>query len=191
MIKTLGAAIAAAACLASSAFASVLTIGGGIATVTCSPSCDGITGGSVLSSPSQGVYGGSAGVLSGTLADLYNFSPSNPSDEAAALNILTGGATSFTTGIQTDTGGVGQLSFSTTAQWIALKLGAGTFFLKNTGGPVSLLISYVQAAGQTGAGGGFSHYTEFGNVVPVPAAIWLMGAGIAGLGFAGRRRKTA
>ncbi|MEZ5897723.1 MAG: VPLPA-CTERM sorting domain-containing protein [Parvularculaceae bacterium] len=145
----------------------------------------------MTSAPSLGVTGGTAGTLSGAAADLYNFKPSNPTAEATALNILTGGATSFSTGVQTDAGGVDQLTFSTTAQWIALKLGAGTFFLKNTGGPVTLLIDYVKASGKAGAGGGFSHYTEFGNVVPVPAAIWLMGAGIAGLGFAGRRRKTA
>lgn len=82
------------------------------------------------------------------------------------------------------------LTFSTVAAWIGLKLGAGTFFLQNTSGPVTLLITFLKASGPAGAGGGFSHYTEFGNAVPIPGAIWLMGAGLAGLGFANRKKKA-
>jgi hypothetical protein len=90
-------------------------------------------------------------------------------------------------GTQTDTDGVDMFSFSTTAAWIALKLGAGTAFIFNTAG--LLEISY-NASGLRG--GGLSHITEFGDssVIPVPGAIWLMGAGLAGLGFT-RRRKAA
>jgi len=136
----------------------------------------------------MGVTGGTAGSLSGSMADLYNYSPSDPVNEAKALNILAG--TNFATGIQTDAGGVDTLSFSTVSQWVALKLGAGTFFLQNNGGPVTLLITYLKASGKTGAGGGFSHYTEFGNEIPIPGAIWLMGAGLAGLGFSARKKRA-
>ena len=81
-------------------------------------------------------------------------------------------------------------AFPMTAE-VALKLGEGTFFLKNTAGPVTLTITYLKATGPDGAGGGLSNITEFGgNEIPVPGAIWLMGAGLAGLGFA-RRKKTA
>ncbi len=187
--KTIGVAAAALLALAAPAFANTLMIGGGIATVTCTPSCAGIIGGSVTSAPSQGITGGTLGSLSATAADLYNYNPSDPATEADALNVLAG--TNFATGIQTDAGGVDTLNFSTVAQWIGLKLGAGTFFLQNTSGPVTLFITYLKSAGRAGAGGGFSHYTEFGgNPIPVPGAIWLMGAGLAGLAFTMRKKKA-
>lgn len=188
-IKIIGAAVASLMALAAPAFANTLTIGGGIATVTCTPSCAGIIGGSVTSAPSQGVTGGSLGSLSATAAALYNYNPSNPATEADALNVLAG--TNFATGVRTDAGGVNTLTFSTVAQWIGLKLGAGTFFLQNTSGPVTLFITYLKSAGRAGAGGGFSHYTEFGsNPIPVPGAIWLMGAGLAGLALTKRKKKA-
>ena len=187
MIKSFGVAAAALLAMATPAFANTLTVGGGIASVTCTPSCAGIVGGSITSS-SQGTATGTAGSLDNASATLYSFSPSNPATEAAALNVLAG--TNFTTGVQTDAGGVNSLTFSTVAAWIGLKLGAGTFFLQNTSGPVTLLITFLKASGPAGAGGGFSHYTEFGNAIPIPGAIWLMGAGLAGLGFANRKKKA-
>lgn len=188
-VKRFGVAAAAFVALAAQpVFASTLTIGGGVATVSCTPSCAGITGGSVTSSPSLGVTGGTAGSLSGFSASLYDFSPSNPVNEAKALNILAG--TNFTTGVQTDMGGASSATFSTVASRIALKIGNSHFFLQNTAGPVTLLITFLKASGRTGAGGGFSHYTEFGNAIPIPGAIWLMGAGLAGLGFANRKKQA-
>lgn len=187
VIKSIGVAAAALFAMATPAFANTIIVGGGIASVTCTPSCNGIIGGSITSS-SQGTATGTAGSLDGASADLYSYSPSDPATEAAALNVLAG--TSFSTGVQTDAGGVNSLSFSTVAAWIGLKLGAGTFFLQNTAGPVTLLITYLKATGPAGAGGGFSHYTEFGNAVPIPGALWLMGAGLAGLGFAKRKKKA-
>lgn len=186
-VKFIGVGMAALIAMAAPAFANPITVGGGIATVTCTPSCAGITGGS-LTSTSQGSATGTAGALSGSSADLYDVSPDNPATEAAALNVLAG--TSFTAGVQTDTGGVDSLSFTTTAAWIVLKLGAGTFFLQNTSGAITLTIDFLKASGPAGAGGGFSHYTEFGNAIPIPGALWLMGAGLAGLGFANRRKKA-
>lgn len=188
IIKTFGVAAAVFAAFVAPAFANSLTIGGGVASVSCSPSCAGIVGGSITFSPSLGVTGGTAGSLSNTAADLYGFSPSNAAEEAKALNVLAG--TNFSTGTQTDTGSASSFSFSTVASWIALKIGNQHFFLQNTAGPVTLFINYLKASGPAGAGGGLSHYTEFGNVVPVPGAIWLMGAGLAGLGFAQRRKKA-
>ena len=189
LVKTIGVAAAALVALAaSSAYASTLTIGGGVATVSCSPSCAGITGGSVISSSSLGVTGGTAGSLSATSASLYDFSPSDPVNEAKALNILAG--TNFTSGVQTDMFGASTATFSTVASWISLKIGSLHFFLNNNAGPVTLFITYLQSSGRAGAGGGLSHITEFGNEVPIPGALWLMGAGLAGLGAAGRRKKA-
>ena len=188
-LKTLGVVAAAfVAVAAQPAFASTLMIGGGVASVSCTPSCAGIIGGSVTSSPSLGVAGGTLGSLSSTNASLYGFSPSNPVNEAKALNALAG--TSFTSGIQTDMGGASSATFSTLASWIALKIGNSHFFLQNTAGPVTLFITYLQSSGKAGAGGGLSHITEFGGEIPVPGAIWLMGSALAGLGFANRKKKA-
>lgn len=188
-VKSLGAVMAAAAVsfgAFSSASANVITIGG-VATVTCTPSCSAIVGGSISDNPGPGLTG-TMGSLSGALGDLYTFSPSNPAEEALALNVLAG--TSFTAGdgSENDAGGVSNLSFSTTAQWIVMKLGvAGTFFLFSPAGPLEVVYARNGLMG-----GGLSHYTEFGEAppIPVPAAVWLMGAGLAGLGFA-KRKKAA
>lgn len=189
-LKSIGAVSAAAAfsiiAFASSAMANVITVGG-VATVTCTPSCSAIVGGSIVDSMGPGGLSGTMGSLSASLGDLYSFSPSNPAEEALALNVLAG--TSFTSGDATenDAGGLGNVTFSTTAQWIVMKLGtAGTFFLFNPVG--TLQVAYAKNGLM---GGGLSHYTEFGTAppIPVPAALWLMGAGLAGLGFA-RRKKT-
>lgn len=189
LIRTIGVAAAAFMAAAAPAFASTLTIGGGVASVTCTPSCAGIVGGSVTSAPSQGITGGTFGSLSGASASLYDFKPSNPANEAAALNVLAG--TNFASGVQTDMGGANSITFSTVAQWISLKIGKSHFFLQNTAGPVALFISYRKASGRAGAGAGLSHITEFASEVPAPGALWLMGAGLAGLGFSVRRTKRA
>lgn len=191
VLKSLGVVAAAAfAFAATPAFANSLTIGGGIATVTCSPSCAGIIGGSITSS-SQGAAAGTIGTTSTTNAALYSFNPSSPATEAAVLNVLAG--TNFSTGAQTDTAGASSITFNTVAQWLTLKIGNQHFFLRNTAGAVTLAINYVKASGKAGAGGGLSHYTEFGSntPVPIPGALWLMGAGLAGLGFALRGKKNA
>lgn len=183
IVKLIAAAAIASAAAFASASANTITIGGA-ATVSCTPDCQAIVGGTLVDVPGPGLSG-TAGSLSSMTGDIYDFSPSNPTEEALALNVLAG--TSFAPGSQTDTGGVGSFSFSTAAAWVALKLGAGTVFIFNSGGILD--IDYLANSLR---GGGLSHYTEFGesDVVPVPGAIWLMGAGLAGLGFA-RRRKAA
>lgn len=181
--KLIGSAIAAALAMGAAASANTITIGG-TATITCTPSCQAIVGGSVndVMGPGFGTPSGTPGSLSSTTGDLYQFSPSNPVETAGALNILAG--TNFATGAQTDAGGVNNLSFTTLAQWVAFKLGAGSFFIFNSAG-TPLQISYAKNGLR---GGGLSNYTEFGQI-PLPAAVWLMGAGLAGLAFAQRRRK--
>ncbi len=182
-VALIGAAAALSMAAFTSANANVITVGGS-ATITCTPSCQAIVGGTIVDVPGPGL-GGTAGMLSSMTGDLYDFSPSNPTEEALALNVLAG--TSFAPGTQTDTGGVSALSFSSTAAWIALKLGVGHVFIFNAGGMLD-----IDFLANNLRGGGLSHITEFGesDVVPVPGAIWLMGAGLAGLGFARRRQVT-
>lgn len=181
--KIIAAAVAAvgAALLAQPAFANVITVAGRPATITCTPSCEAFTGGS----PDAEGDPTTAGVLSGTGADLYDGQPSNEGDEAEKLSILIGSPGLFTSadGDKTEPP---VNPFTTLAEFIILKLGDERVYIKNTSGG-ELLIAYAQ----NGASGlGLSHTTEFGQI-PLPGAMWLMGAGLAGLGFAGRRKKKA
>lgn len=176
-------AIAAGAGLfAQPAFANVITITGGAGTVTCTASCEAFTGAGSPGEPTG------LGVLSSTAADEYDGTPANPADEAARLNTLAG--TSFVAGDATviagssASGGNPDDSFVTLALFIVMKIGNMEIFIKNTSGG-ALTIDYDSFEG---AGSGLSHYTEFGQV-PLPGAMWLMGAGLAGLGFAARRKK--
>jgi len=174
--------------LAQPAFANVITITGGAGTVTCSASCEAFTGAGSPGEPTG------LGVLSGTAADEYDGTPSSPAAEAARLNILAG--TSFAgTGGAFDGqqfAGTGESvdnpddSFVTLALFIVMKIGNDDIFIKNTSGG-ALTIDYDSFPGE---GSGLSHYSEYGQV-PLPGAMWLMGAGLAGLGFASRRKKTA
>ncbi len=198
LAKTLIGATAFAAMAFAPAAANVVTLGP--SEIECNDDndatvdCLGMTGGSLILSSNM-VTGGTAGSLdiaAPFIADLYGIGSNSEANEAAALNVLAG--TSFTgaDGSRTDAGGVDVLSFTTFAEWVVIKMGAGTVFIKNTtGGGMALEIDFSKFSGAAGAAGGFSHYTEFGAAVPIPGAIWLMGAGLAGLGFAGRRKKQA
>lgn len=183
--KVLGAAVALSFASALSAHANVVTIGG-TATVTCTPSCAAVVGGSIVDVPGPGLSG-TAGSISAMTADRYEFSPANVDEEALALSVLTGA--SFATGIRTNVASSFDSAFSltTSALWIALKLGSSTIFVLNdSNGPLT-----IDWARNGLRGAGLSHITEFGETaIPVPGAIWLMAAGLAGLGFT-RRRKTA
>lgn len=183
--KAAAAIVASAALLATPAFANVITVGGGPATVTCTPSCEAFTGGS----PDGNGDPTAQGVLSASAADLYDGVPSNESDEAAKLSILVTGSTGLFTGTDGDKSAENPSpSFSSFAEYIVFKVGNDRIYLKNTSfGEVQIAYALNGATGL-----GLSHYTEFGEtVIPVPGALWLMGAGLAGLGFGARRKKKA
>lgn len=179
------AGVAFAAVAAQPASANVVTIGSGTAAVTCTPNCEGFIAGGAPNFPTG------AGALSSTNAAVYAVLPADEATQASALSLLSGETFVGADGAKTTPGGgdVEVLSFNTLAAYVAVKLGVGTFFIKNTSGG-ELTIDFLKTAGPGGAGGGLSHYTEFGNEIPIPGALWLMGAGLAGLGFA-RRRKAA
>ncbi len=166
--------------------------------------CDGSS-----AQPCYGLVGGdwdaagSAATLSATEASLYDVSPNNPGVEAQALDYLIDGVDNddfvASDADKTDAGGVDSLSFFSAAEYIAFKVGAGHFFLKLTDvGTVEISFDKNGASA-----GGLSHYTEFGNIcqddngceppneVPLPAAGWLMLAGIGGIAAVRRRRKAA
>lgn len=169
---------ALAALVALPASANVIIIDGGTASVTCTASCEAFTLGGSPGAPTG------LGTPSGSDADPYSLANSNPSTEVSALNTLAG--TSFTTADhnKTDAGGVSSFSFQTLAEYFILKIGSVHTFFKNTSGGL-LTVDFLQ----TDMAGGLSHYSEVGQI-PLPAAAWLMLAGLAGLGFAGRRRRA-
>jgi len=115
---------------------------------------------------------------------LYDGNPSSIADEQSDLTTLIGSSPGA--GTRTDPP---VNPFASDAAYIALKLGNTVVYIKNTSGG-SQTYTYAQNGAQ---GLGLSHTTAFGAVapIPVPAAVWLMGAGLAGLGFAGRRKRAA
>jgi hypothetical protein len=181
-VKLWAALAAATAVSASAAAANVIMITGGAGSLTCNGAlaaqCQGFTGAGSPGEPAG------LGILSDTAVDEYEGTPSSIAKEAARLNILAG--TSFTgaSGVRT-AGTGGDMNFQTLALYVVMKIGNDSIFIKNISGGL-LTINYDSFAAQ---GSGLSHYTEFGApVVPVPAALWLMVAGLAGLGFAARRK---
>ena len=115
----------------------------------------------------------------------------NPTEEAQLLASIVGvPLTTFTPGVKIDDPGN---LFDITAQFFAIKQSQWiAYFFNATGGEITLNIS--------GAGeGGISHITALSGAVPgvfqapavpVPAAVWLFGSGLAGLGLLKWRGKT-
>lgn len=189
-------AIVGAAALAtgfSSALANTITISGGPAFVTCNGAaigaCEGIIGGAiVLSGQNVDVGAGTMGTFSTTAADQYDGGNSSEANETLGLNEIAG--TSFLEADANKSSSNPPLFFTTLAEFFMLKIANTNVFFRNTSGG-SLDIVY-NPNGATASG--LSHYTEWGGdtpEVPLPAAIWLMIAGMCGLGFAGRKKKTA
>lgn len=178
-----GSAIALLAAVPASA--GVITIGTTGATITCSVSCEAFSGAGGLNidpGMPNTIDPTGLGTL-GSVAQLYNGSPANETAEGARLSTLVGA--SVGAGTKFDPPGN---PFASLALYIVLKVGAHDIFIKNTSGGSQ---TYTYALnGATGLG--LSHYTTFGEVeIPLPAAAWLMLAGLGGLGFASRKKKTA
>ena len=189
MRKYLITAAAAMTAMFGAASANVITIAGNNGTITCTdpdapvtePACAAFT----LGAPALGAEPNAIGVLSTTDAWYYDGTPSNPTDERNRISILLTGSP----GNYTESGTKDETSppsmFTTTAEYIVLKLGNESVFIANlTGGLLTINISGLTSSF------GLSHVSEYG-VVPVPGAIWLMMAGLAGLGFSTRKKKVA
>ncbi len=174
------ASLTAFAAMAGPASANLITIIGSTATIDCAPSCAAFTG-----AGGGGTGPTGAGILSNTLADLYDGTPSSSAHEADRLSILITGSTGhFTSADGTQSADTpADFIFNTLAEYVVLKVGQFDVFLKNTSGGL-LTIDYTSSQAL-----GLSHFTEFGQV-PIPGAVWLMVSGLAGLGFAGRKKKA-
>ena len=173
------------------ASAITVSVGGTTAEIIClasgvvSPECQGFTGAGSTGFPTG------LGTLSGTAADQYDVSPSNPTNETSALNTLAGTSFTLTDFAKTDTSGVDSFSFDTLAEYFMIKLGAGHFFFQNNAGLATLSVTYNKNGVGGGSGaGGLSHIAEWGvAVIPLPAALPMFLASFGGLLWVGRRRR--
>lgn len=187
------AAMIAGLCAVPAAAATVIVIGSSNASITCSISCQGFTGAGGLDADPGApdvVDPTGIGTLSGMKAQLYNGTPNDAPSQRARLDILDDGLGNLSvscTGFCVDPSGQldGNGEFVSSALFLVLKLGNNNVFIKNTSGGAQTY-TYVSDSGL-----GFSGYREFaGTEVPIPAAVWLMLAGVAGLSFAGRRKSA-
>jgi len=129
----------------------------------------------------------SSSTFNPTTGSLFDMANSNPATEAAFVDANTGAT--FTTGTQTDAGGVANYEFFTSAEYITIKIGEEPNYalFHNLDGTLDLFFQETE-----GTGSGFSHYTEFGGgmSVPEPAELGVFGLGLLLIGgFLGLRRR--
>jgi hypothetical protein len=87
-MRLIGLIVATALALGAAAPASAnIVMIDGVASVTCTTSCQGIVGGSITDTPGPGLTG-TPGTLSNTMANRYAFNPDSPEETALALNAV-------------------------------------------------------------------------------------------------------
>ncbi|NNE39823.1 MAG: hypothetical protein HKN14_02765 [Marinicaulis sp.] len=194
MKKLIFGAMIGAIAMAGTASANIITVSGSDPdgagpdepiTIDCAPSCEAFTGAGGVDWGGAVVDPTGLGTPSMTLADVYDGAPAGVADELMDINTLAG--TSFTAADYSKDDTSPPSMFTTMAAYIGLKLGPDVIYLINTsGGALMITVDTGDVRGS-----GLSHITEFGEVeIPVPGAIWLMVAGIAGLGFSSRKKKA-
>jgi hypothetical protein len=129
----------------------------------------------------MGLEGPATASLSATTATAYD-KQGSPLSELTYLNVLLGlSGTGEITGT-TDIAGSGN-SFESSFQYFAIKQSTYIMYFENlTGESLSVMFDNE-----------FSHVTGFGQQlmppVPLPAAAWLFGSALLGLGAIGRRKR--
>jgi hypothetical protein len=158
--------------------------------LTCSLGCTAL-----LSSLISGVYDAnvpnvsSAVGFNGSNGDLFWLANNSLASETGFVNAVVD--PDFATGTKTDGGGAESISFTSSATYILLKIGAdpNIALIHNTSGMEQ---TYTYSAFR-GEGAGLSHYTTFGSSseipVPEPGSVALLGLGLVGL--AAIRRRSA
>ena len=117
--------------------------------------------------------------MSTTQGTGYALTNAAPTTQRAFLNDLLGdvGLPAVRTVDKTDIAG---RSFTTNREYFSIKQSTWTVFFKNISGQ-SITVGFGPNA--------YSHYTEYGSPVPLPAAVWLFLSALGVFGFMGTRRK--
>lgn len=129
----------------------------------------------------------SGSTFNSTTGSLFDLGNASPATEAAFVDAHTGAT--FTTGTQVQAGGADTYEFSTSAEYFTIKIGKEPNYalFRNLDDTLNLFFQDTE-----GTGSGFSHYTEFGNGMPVPepAELGVFGLGLLLIGgFLGLRRR--
>lgn len=153
-------------------------------TIVCSGACKGL------------LDDGSPRTLSGSRADIFSQPGGGQDADKVADYLRSLTDVTFTDGIRSNMGGGildgagnndDEASLTSGAEWIAFKFGTNYAFLKNVSAS-EITYTWTKKDGK-----GLSNVTEFGavNVIPLPAAGWLLLGGLGALGVLGRWRRTA
>lgn len=181
--------LAAISAIGLGAGAQAATIDVGPGTVSC------FLSGTATGADCQGIVSGPPTIYSSTSATIYGIGANSEANEAAFLNGLLGALTYGKNDVdKTDKGGANSATYTVDSLYFLIKIGAGhAFFLNNSGQDID--VTYQKKSGPAGAQGGLSHESQIGalppvNVVPLPAGLPLLLAGVGAFAVL-RRRKAA